>query len=787
MIKSNILKKIASIAVTASLAIGGSLLGAAPAQAAVYAVTYDASMSGTTGVLPTGTGLGTDDSDANGVVTVLASTLGSNTYQFMGWTTVRFGFYQANSQLPIYNAGDQLTITGPTTLYGVWGFKPFSSTMTNSTTLRFGIPYEQTMDGAQAIPLASDFTVQHGQANNPITALSMSNGYITLTLQNPVAYNDSLNMSYVMNSSRRIYTSSGLYMPSYSNFMVSTSNIPVTVTLSNGAATDQGDPTASELSFTSSQNIDYRWVVKLATSAAPASASDVVAGTYGADVVSSASMSWSAQSGRTTTLPVTGLTRSTSYIAYIAGRSGQYNATSNLLQIAFTTPASSSLPSIIENPTIVGTPSTGTTLTISAFTWANSTPSSITYYWYECASGYTASAERDTNVDQARCNFVRSTSTASLTLVSVTNGSTYRVKIVDSNARGITSYISPTSTAAATGGGSQIVNNSGVAPVISGSAAVGSTLTVTAGYSSGGLWMICDSAQSAGMAPASCGPFKANASDARWINGSTLVVPATTYKWTGCALGVCTTTLTNLAGKHIGYYNSSLISATLPVDGQVVVEEEPELPLLDSLGRPARTQGKTPAFVKSVVKDIAASLSAIKPIHASANQPANGGVIKLETESLGTVSKIMIGDTEVKTDLKDGVISFTSPLVKVPTDLTITASIGTLIFDDAIKPIATLKSVLVPVTSGNVNKITDATIEVLNSVLLADSKATNVTCTATASANNGIAKAAARAAAAAACGYLTNVAQDMVAEIIVKVDTAARNNKATKLTFEVSK
>jgi hypothetical protein len=192
--------------------------------------------------------------------------------------------------------------------------------------------------------------------------------------------------------------------------------------------------------------------------------------------------------------------------------------------------------------------------------------------------------------------------------------------------------------------------------------------------------------------------------------------------------------------------------------------------------------------VKSVVKDIAASLAAIKPIHASANQPANGGVIKLETESLGTVSKILIGDTEVKTDLKDGVISFTSPLVKVPTDLTITASIGTLIFDDAIKPIATLKSVLVPVTSGNVNKITDATIEVLNSVLLADSKATNVTCTATASANNGIAKAAARAAAAAACGYLTNVAQDMVAEIVVKVDTtAARNNKATKLTFEVSK
>ncbi len=694
MIKSNILKKIATIAVTASLAIGGSLLGAAPAHATGnFTITYN-SDNADGGTVPAST---------TGLVPVAGNTgnLTKGPYTFLGWKYMPQNGY---SYL-VFEPGDTINISQAITLTAVWGAPVTTAIMYSPTRLAMGTDSSgYTLSGW---PNASDYSVT---VNGASVAFSAGVGGGNLVLTNPVSYGDTVTVSYTADKTRYYGTDIGsdrIVRTSVSNLLVNTTthipHISGTPTF-----TDQGFGSA-RISFTSSTSNGYtHYAVLPAASPAPSS-SGVLAGTVAGAIDSGQSSIWSTSNF----FNVNGLTANTNYKVYIVYADNNLNA-SNMVNVTVSIAATNNNQNQNQNQ--------NQNMTAGTVQTAPGTPS-------------------------------------------VTNG---------------------------------------VANVT-----LGTWLNPSLNQRSN--WVICDSPHTAGSSasggtyPSDCKGFSLTPRSLEiimaWDSTRPLTIPATVHKFASCNnQGRCSTEPVSTVGKFLAWYERDIspyqgatsvwaISATVATDGSgPVVEEEPEAPLLDSLGRPARTQGKTPAFVKSVVKDIAASLAAIKPIHASANQPANGGVIKLETESLGTVSKVLIGDTEVKTDLKDGVISFTSPLVKVPTDLTITASIGTLIFDDAIKPIATLKSVLVPVTSGNVNKITDETIQVLNSVLLADSKATNVTCTATASANNGVAKAAARAAALAACGYLTNVAQDMVAEIVVKVDTtAARNNKATKLTFEVSK
>ena len=769
MIKSNILKKIATIAVTASLAIGGSLLGAAPANAVVTS----------SPILNLTPGGNIKTSSVSVATAATFSATGTSVNRWLVCDLAGFNFvqyyrgstpgsdYTSNSSCKIALSGSTLAdeITGTTlTLAAVthlWDGSSAIAVGSTGLTDKLIQRYESIVSGG---------VVQEWAASEPsdVWASVLADPGVT------------------------------------------------------GTAAPGGTVTLGAVSFTSAA-ISVKYALakcsnQRLTGGVVNSLSSFTCEGFGAQGAGIEGTS------PAIAIPSTGLFNEYLAIAVYVYRAPNF-LQSIYLSSSLTTRYSATVPA-----SITGTPSVSVSNGIATATLA-ATTGSVEGWWQLCTNSLgSASAATGFAPMESSCDNVYSTASGqmrmpiSTTTLNTTAGTYYGMTGAAQTFTGkYLRYIqaignSPygyaiSATASVGGGGSQSAGTIQTAPgtptIANGVATRLAGTWSNAGVNFKTFWLICDTnhaaMQSPGSAtpPADCAPFTLTAQVAvqnpAWISSATFSIPATVHKSAGCTMNGCNTAPVQTSGKFLAWYERDIapymnatsvwaMSATVSIDGTASVVEEEELPQLDSLGRPARTQGKTPAFVKSVVKDIAASLAAIKPIHASANQPANGGVIKLETESLGTVSKILIGDTEVKTDLKDGVISFTSPLVKVPTDLTITASIGTLIFDDAIKPIATLKSVLVPVTSGNVNKITDATIEVLNSVLLADSKATNVTCTATASANNGIAKAAARAAAAAACGYLTNVAQDMVAEIVVKVDTtAARNNKATKLTFEVSK
>jgi hypothetical protein len=141
-------------------------------------------------------------------------------------------------------------------------------------------------------------------------------------------------------------------------------------------------------------------------------------------------------------------------------------------------PANSSLPSIS------GTVAVGSALTANPGTWNGSTPLSFQYQWQICGS--TGSS----------CHDISGATTANYTPQSSDQGNTLKVNVIASNSDGSSSATSAATTTVAAAKGP----TNTAAPAISGTAAVGSTLTTSSGTWTGTgtiaykyQWQVCGS------------------------------------------------------------------------------------------------------------------------------------------------------------------------------------------------------------------------------------------------------------------------------------------------------
>ena len=148
---------------------------------------------------------------------------------------------------------------------------------------------------------------------------------------------------------------------------------------------------------------------------------------------------------------------------------------------AFAMPAAAATPENVTAPVISGTAIQGHTLTTSNGTWSNK-PTSFTYRWQRC----TANGTGCTNIDNA----VNKT----YTLTSADVNHTVQVLVTAKNADGqATANSRPTNIVASTSGPKNVTP-----PSISGTPAVGETLTTSLGTWSGGVrtysiqWQTCD-------------------------------------------------------------------------------------------------------------------------------------------------------------------------------------------------------------------------------------------------------------------------------------------------------
>ena len=170
---------------------------------------------------------------------------------------------------------------------------------------------------------------------------------------------------------------------------------------------------------------------------------------------------------------------------------------------------SASLPKPVSTapPTISGASQPGSTLSASTGSWSN-TPTSYAYQWQRCDSAGGA------------CAAVLGGTLSTFWLASTEVGKTFRVAVTASNSSGSTTATSAATAVVSSSGAIKPANT--VAPVISGQAKVGSTLTTSAGSWTGTTpisfaysWRRCDSAGGAcvvisGVTSASYAPTSAD-------------------------------------------------------------------------------------------------------------------------------------------------------------------------------------------------------------------------------------------------------------------------------------
>lgn len=152
-----------------------------------------------------------------------------------------------------------------------------------------------------------------------------------------------------------------------------------------------------------------------------------------------------------------------------------------IVGLILATAASAASPQNTASPTISGTAKVGSTLTAANGTWSNS-PTSYTYRWQRCA------------MDGTGCGDITSATSQTYTLVSGDVHHAIRVVVTAANADGKT----PAKSAATDVVGSTNGPSNTVQPTVSGTAAVGDTLTVHHGSWSAAAtytwqWQRCNS------------------------------------------------------------------------------------------------------------------------------------------------------------------------------------------------------------------------------------------------------------------------------------------------------
>lgn len=161
------------------------------------------------------------------------------------------------------------------------------------------------------------------------------------------------------------------------------------------------------------------------------------------------------------------------------------------------------VPASSANPIVAGTPNTGSTLTVSSGTWNGSPTPAISYSWYSCPAAVTAVVA----TVPANCAVIPSATSSTYVVAPSDAGKYITAAVTAKNNAGSASRWA-VSTAAITGAAYNTV-----APAITGSAAIGSELTSSAGTWSGSpaptltySWYRCLNAvtTAATTAPAGC-------------------------------------------------------------------------------------------------------------------------------------------------------------------------------------------------------------------------------------------------------------------------------------------
>ncbi len=151
--------------------------------------------------------------------------------------------------------------------------------------------------------------------------------------------------------------------------------------------------------------------------------------------------------------------------------------------------SSAAAPANTVEPRILGTPVVGSTLTATTGTWSGDTPMTFAYQWRRCPASGGAG-------DASDCGVIPDASKSAYKVRQADVGFTLRVRVTATNADGSASAAS-NHTAVVKAATARPVNTS--PPTISGSLAVGQTLTANAGTWSGGepitfsfQWRRCD-------------------------------------------------------------------------------------------------------------------------------------------------------------------------------------------------------------------------------------------------------------------------------------------------------
>jgi hypothetical protein len=141
-------------------------------------------------------------------------------------------------------------------------------------------------------------------------------------------------------------------------------------------------------------------------------------------------------------------------------------------------------PSNNSEPSISGSATVGSVLTANPGTWAGSTPLSFQYQWQTCGTS------------GGSCHALSGATAQTYTLASTDQGNTLRVNVIASNSDGSANATSAATAVIAAAKGPANT----AAPTISGTAAVGSTLTASSGTWTGTgtitykyQWQICGS------------------------------------------------------------------------------------------------------------------------------------------------------------------------------------------------------------------------------------------------------------------------------------------------------
>ena len=267
---------------------------------------------------------------------------------------------------------------------------------------------------------------------------------------------------------------------------------------------------------------------------------------------------------------------------YLTAASVATNVAGTSRKIGLSTTIVQSLPSIVVAPTITGDRWLGSELTVADGQWFEYPVATVTYQWYRCSSPVTAAATVPAHCSES----ITGATTNTYTLDGADAGKYLTAVVEHTNLLGTTRHIAAQAIA------TFLPPSIDTEPTLSGTAAFGSTLTLTEGLWTGypapsvsASWYSCPAANDLPGAnvPLGCAPItrtwsvqgKAIVTDSGWSNSCSVLDAGEVYCWGYNAYGqlgdgtvtdrkvpVAVTAISNAIDVSTGGYHSCAVLGT---------------------------------------------------------------------------------------------------------------------------------------------------------------------------------------------------------------------------------